>query len=66
MFTRLLKIALSQPVEGGGGWRFTGLSHTRGEIDFWNYFRVIKTSEKWEEKYPRENGARAVYAAVKK
>ena len=28
MFTRLLKIALSQPVEGGGGWRFTGLSHT--------------------------------------
>ena len=23
------------------------------------------TSEKWEEKYPRENGARAMYAAVK-
>ena len=63
MFTRLLKIALSQPVAEESvdlqGW------HTRGEIDFWNYFRVIKTSEKWEEKYPREDGARAMYAAVK-
>ena len=62
MFTRLLKIALSQPVAEESvdlqGW------HTRGEIDFWNYFRE-KTSEKWEEKYPREDGARAMYAAVK-